>query len=51
MMQRPENKAGGHCPASKTHAEAERPSRLESPALEGICVIVRHEPRCQMARP
>lgn len=43
------NKACRHCPASKTHAETERPSRLESPALEGICVIVRHRPLCQMA--
>lgn len=40
ITQRPENKAGRHCPASKTHAETERPSRLESPAPEGICLIV-----------
>lgn len=51
IMRRPENKAGRHCPVSKTHAETERPSRLESPALEGICVIVWHGPLCQMAGP
>lgn len=49
ITQLPENKAGGHCPASKTHAETVRPSRLESPALEGICVIVWHGSLCQMA--